>query len=131
RLKGRGVLRLLDMLFVAKNEEGTIQRLVVGDDDEDFGELLASIVPIDAAGLVETAMGAGSSGFDPADVRALAESLLPGTALAFLLIEHRWAQPLFDAIAETGGALLGEGFLTSETGLLVGADVAAMEEATV
>jgi DNA-binding NarL/FixJ family response regulator len=128
RLKGRGVLRLLDMLFVAKNEDGTIQRLVVGD-DEDFDELLTGIVPVDAAGLVETAVGAGSSGFDPADVWALAESLLPGTALAFLLIEHRWAQPFFDAIAETGGALLGEGFLTSETGLLVGAEVTAMEEA--
>ena len=69
------------------------------------------------------------SGFDPADAWALAESLHPGTALAFLLIEHGWAQPLFDAIADTGGALVGEGFLTSEAGLLVGAEVAAMEEA--
>lgn len=128
RLQGRGVLRLLDMLFVAKNEDGTIERLVVGD-DEDFGALLASIISLDGAGLVETAGGAGSSGFDPADAWAMAESLLPGTALAFLLVEHRWAQPLFDAIAETGGALLGEGFLTHDAGLLVGAEVAAMEEA--
>ena len=128
RLQGRGVLRLLDMLFIAKNEDGTIQRLVVGD-DEDFGALLASIVPVDGSGLVGSPVGEGSSGFDPADAWALAESLHPGTALAFLLIEHGWAQPLFDAIAETGGALLGEGFLTSESGLLVGAEVAAMEEA--
>ena len=69
------------------------------------------------------------SGFDPADAWALAESLRPGTALAFLLIEHGWAQPLFDAIAETGGVLVGEGFLTAEAGLVVGAEVAAMEEA--
>ena len=128
RLQGRGVLRLLDMLFVAKNEDGTIQQLVVGD-DEDFGALLASIVPLDGAGLVGSPVGDGLSGFDPADAWALAESLLPGTALAFLLIEHGWAQPLFDAIAETGGALVGEGFFTSEAGLLVGAEVAAMEEA--
>jgi DNA-binding NarL/FixJ family response regulator len=128
RLQGRGVLRLLDMLFIEKSEDGTIQRLVVGD-DEDFGALLASIVPVDGTGLVGSPVGEGSSGFDPADAWALAESLLPGTALAFLLIEHGWAQPLFDAIAETGGALLGEGFLTSESGLLVGAEVAAMEEA--
>ena len=113
---------------IAKNEDGTIQRLVVGD-DEDFGALLASIVPLDGAGLVGPPVGDGAPGFDPADAWALAESLLPGTALAFLLIEHSWAQPLFDAIAETGGALLGEGFLTSEAGLLVGAEVAAMEEA--
>src|ERR1039457_1925379 len=128
-LQGRGVLRLLDMLFVAKNEDGAIQRLVVGDDD-DFGALLSRIVPLDGAGLMEPAAVDGWSGFDPADAWALAESLMPGTALAFLLIEHGWAQPLFDAIAETGGALLGEGFLTSGAGLLVGAEVAAMEEAT-
>src|SRR6202049_1723169 len=128
RLQGRGVLRLLDMLFVAKDEDGTIQRLVIGDDD-DFGALLSRIVPFAGAGLVEPAAGDGSPGFDLADAQALAESLLPGTALAFLLIEHGWAQPLFDAIAETGGALLGEGFLTAEAGLLVGAEVAAMEEA--
>lgn len=128
RLQGRGMLRLIDMLFVAKDEDGTIQRLVIGD-DEDFGGLLASIIPLDGGGLMETAAGDGSSGFEPADAWALAESLSPGTALAFLLIEHGWAQPLFDAIAETGGALLGEGFLTPETGLLVGAQVAAMEDA--
>ena len=128
RLQGRGVLRLLDMFFIEKSEDGTVQRLVV-DDDEDFGALLASIVPLDGTGLVGSAVDEGSSGFDPADAWALAESLLPGTALAFLLIEHGWAEPLFDAIAETGGALVGEGFLTSESGLLVGAEVAAMEEA--
>src|SRR6202049_4539583 len=125
RLQGRGVLRLLDMLLVAKDEDGTIERVVVGDDD-DFGALLSSIVPFGGAGLVEPTAGDGSPGFDVADGRAPAESLRPGTALAFLLIEHHWAQPLFDAIAETGGALLGEGFLTAEAGLVVGAGGAAL-----
>jgi DNA-binding NarL/FixJ family response regulator len=128
RLEGRGVLRLLDVLFVSKDVDGTIQQLVVGD-DEDFGALLASVVPLEGAGLVEPSTGWGLSGFAPADAWALAESLRPGTALAFLLIEHGWAQPLFDAIAETGGVLVGEGFLTAEAGLVVGAEVAAMEEA--
>jgi DNA-binding CsgD family transcriptional regulator len=128
RLQGRGVLRLLDLLFVAKDQDGTIQRLVVADDD-DFGALLSRIVPLDRAGPTEPAAHDGSPGFDPADARALADSLPPGTALAFLLIEHSWAQPLFDAIAETGGALLGEGFVPSEVRLLVGAEVAAMEQA--
>jgi DNA-binding CsgD family transcriptional regulator len=128
RLRGRGVLRLLDMLFVAKSQDGTIERLAIGD-DEDFGSLLTAFVPLangDSAGL---ASADGPAGFDPADARALAESLEPGTALAFLLVEHYWAAPLFDAIAETGGTLIGEGFLTSEAELVVGAEVAAMEEA--
>ena len=55
-------LRLLDLLFVAKNEDGTIERLVVGD-DEDFGALLASIVPLDGAGLVEPIGGRRLVGF--------------------------------------------------------------------
>ena len=126
RLQGRGILRLLDLLFVSKRDDGTIERTVIGDDD--FGALLSRIVPLGGAGLVERT-AAGSARFDPTDALALAHSLLPGTALAFLLIEHGWAQPLFDAIAETGGELLGEGFLTTEAGLIVGAEVAAMDEA--
>jgi DNA-binding CsgD family transcriptional regulator len=128
RLQGRGVLRLVDLLFVAKNEDGEIERLVVGGDD-DFGVLLSRIIPLGGAGVVEPAAGEGSPGFDPADALALAESLLPGTALVFLLVEHSWARPLFGVIAETGGALLGDGFLTAEAGLLAGAEVAAVEEA--
>src|SRR6516225_7338803 len=126
RLQGRGVLRLLDLMFVSKTEDGTIERIVMGDDD--FGALLSTIVPVNGAGPVEPAT-ASSLGFDPADARDLAHSLPPGTALAFLLVEHGWAQPLFDAITETGGELVGEGFLTAEAGLMVGAEVAAMEEA--
>ena len=128
RLQGRGMLRLLDLLVVAKNPDGTTQRLSVGD-DEDFGELLARILPVDAAALVRTPVGDGAWGFDRTHASALIESLLPDTALAFLLVEHRWAKPLFDAIAETGGRFLSEGFLTAETGLVIGAEVAAMEEA--
>ena len=45
RLRGRGVLRLLDMLFVAKSQDGSIERLTIGD-DEDFGSLLAAVVPV-------------------------------------------------------------------------------------
>ena len=129
RLQGRGVLRLLDVIFVAKNEDGTIEPVVVGGDDDDLGALLSSILALGGGGLVEPTGEVGSSGFALADAWALAESLLPGTALALLLVEHGWAQALFDAVAESGGALLGEGFLTAEAGLVVGAEVAAVEEA--
>src|SRR6202522_4585071 len=127
-VRGRGVLRLLDMLFVARSQDGTIERLTIGD-DEDFGSLLAAFVPVADGGPAVPAPADGSAAFDSADARALADSLEPGTAVAFLLVEHYWAEPLFDAIAETGGTLIGEGFLTAETGLVVGAEVAAMEEA--
>ena len=128
RLRGRGVLRLLDMLFVAKSQDGAVERLAIGD-DEDFGSLLAAVVPEANGGLAVPASPGGPA-FDPADAQALADSLQPGTALAFLLVEHHWAAPLFDAIADAGGLLIGEGFLTSEAGLVVGAEVAALEEAS-
>ena len=132
RLRGRGVLRLLDLLFVARSQDGAIERLTVGD-EEDFGSLLADVVPGgpgDPAGPDGSVLADDSAAFDPADAWALADSLEPGTALAFLLVEHQWAAPLFDAIAETGGTLIAEGFLTSDAGLVVGAEVAAMEEAS-
>jgi DNA-binding NarL/FixJ family response regulator len=129
RLRGRGVLRLLDMLFVAKSQDGSIERLTIGA-DEDFGALLAAIVPVTGDGPAAPAQAVDPGVFDPAGAQALADSLPPGTALAFLLVEHHWAGPLFDAIAESGGTLIGEGFLTSEAGLVVGAEVAAMEEAS-
>jgi DNA-binding NarL/FixJ family response regulator len=128
RLRGRGVLRLLDMIFVAKGQDGTVKRLVIGD-DEDFGSLLAGIVPLADGGAAGPAADGGSAAFDLAGARVAAESLQPGTALAYLLIEHHWAAPLFDAISETGGTLIGEGFLAAESGLVVGAEIAAMEEA--
>ncbi len=129
RLRGRGVLRLLDMLFVAKSQDGSIERMAIGA-DEDFGALLAAIVPVTDGGPAGPAQAVGLGSFDPAGAQALADSLQPGTALAFLLVEHHWAAPLFDAIAESGGMLIGEGFLTAEAGLVVGAEVAAMEEAS-
>ena len=129
RLRGRGVLRLLDMLFVAKSQDGTIERLTIGD-DEDFGSLLAAVVPVANGGSAVPAPTDDPAAFDRAGAWALAESLQPGTAVAFLLVEHHWAGPLFGAIAETGGTLIGEGFLTAEAGLVVGAEVAAMEEAS-
>jgi len=128
RLRGRGVLRLLDMVFVAKSQDGIIERLIIGE-DEDFGSLLAAVVPVTGGGPAVAASTDGSAAFGRADALALARSLEPGTAVAFLLVEHYWAAPLFDAIAETGGTLIGEGFLTAEMGLVVGAEVAAMEEA--
>jgi len=118
RLRGRGVLRLLDMLFAGKSQDGTIERLTSGD-DEDFGCLLAAVVPVADGGPAVPAPTADPAALDRAGAWALADSLQPGTAAAFLLVEHHWATPLFDAIAETGGTLIGEGFLTSETELVV------------
>ena len=121
---------MLDVLFVAKDDDGNISQLAVGD-DEDLGALLGSVVPLGVATRSGSSDGDGGTGFDRDDALALADALVPGTALAFVLVEHAWAQRLFEAIADTGGELVGEGFLTADLGLIVGAEVAAVEEAAV
>lgn len=135
RVQGRGVLRVLDMVFLAKGEDGTLQRLKIGE-DEDFGTLLAGILPgaaADESGFAsddrpELAAAPAASGMTRAQV--LVRSLEPGRAAAFLLVEHLWAGPLVDAAFAAGGALISDDFLTGEAGLAVGSEVTVLEEAS-
>ena len=135
RVQGRGVLRVLDMVFLAKGQDGTLQRLKIGE-DEDFGTLLVGILPgaaADGTGFAsddspESAAAATASGMTRAQV--LVRSLEPGRAAAFLLVEHLWAGPLVDAAFAAGGALISDDFLTGEAGLAVGSEVTVLEEAS-
>jgi len=135
RVQGRGVLRVLDMVFLAKGEDGILQRLKTGE-DEDFGTLLAGILPgaaADESGFAsddgpEPAAAPAASGMTRAQV--LVRSLEPGRAAAFLLVEHLWAGPLVDAAFAAGGALISDDFLTGEAGLAVGSEVTVLEEAS-
>jgi len=133
RVQGRGVLRVLDMVFLAKGEDGTLQRLKIGE-DEDFGTLLAGILPgaaADESGFASDDSpepAPAASGMTRAQV--LVRSLEPGRAAAFLLVEHLWAGPLVDAAFAAGGALISDDFLTGEAGLAVGSEVTVLEEAS-
>jgi DNA-binding NarL/FixJ family response regulator len=133
RIEGRGVLRVLDMVFLAKGQDGTVEALAIGD-DEDFGSLLASIAPFGTQNAGPQVAGNGAvsepAGSGVAAVQDLANSLGPGNAVAFLLVEHLWAGPLVDAVAAAGGALVSDDFLTGDISLAVGAEVAAVEEAS-
>lgn len=129
RIEGRGVLRVLDMVFLAKGQEGTVQGLEVGD-SEDFGSLLASISPLGTGNGRRTAAGNGAAGSGVAAVQALADSLEPGSAVALLLVEHLWAGPLVDAVSAAGGTLISDDFLAGDVGRAIGAEIAAVEEAS-
>lgn len=124
RIEGRGVLRVLDMVFLAKGQDGTVEGLEVGD-GEDFGSLLAGVSPLTAENGSRPAAGSGA-----AAVQALADSLEPGSALALLLIEHVWAGPLVDAVSAGGGALVSDDFLAGDVSRAVAAEIAAVEEAS-
>jgi DNA-binding NarL/FixJ family response regulator len=133
RIEGRGVLRVLDVVFLAKGQDGTVEGLEVGD-NEDFGSLLASIAPSGSqnAGRSVAVDGAasGPAGSGMAAVQALANSVEPGTGVAFVLVEHLWAGPLVDAVRAAGGALVSDDFLAGDASAAVAAEVAAAEEAS-
>lgn len=120
RVQARGGIRVLDMLLVTKDPDGNVVEVSFGE-DEDFGELVSQLLPIgDSPGL---------EGGAADDLWARAESLPADTSALFLLVEYSWAQGIFDAIGEDGGALLGTGFLSPEHALVVNAEVAALEDA--
>jgi DNA-binding NarL/FixJ family response regulator len=134
RIEGRGVLRVLDLVFVAKGPDGTVEGLEVGD-GEDFGSLLGAVAPFRAGDGDRPASGNGAAsglaGSGVAAVQALADSLEPGSGAAFLLVEHVWAGPLVDAVSDAGGALISDDFLAGDVSRAVGAEIAAVEEASV
>jgi DNA-binding NarL/FixJ family response regulator len=133
RIEGRGVLRVLDMVFLAKGQDGAVEGLEVGD-GEDFGSLLGSIAPLGSESGSRRAAGngaaSGPAGSGVATVQALADSLEPGSAVALLLVEHVWAGPLVDAVSAAGGALISDDFLAGDVGRAIGAEIAAVEEAS-
>jgi hypothetical protein len=115
RLESGGALRIADALFVTNDAEtGEIAAVELGGRRMDA--MVASLLEfrLDAAKrrrTTERALGAET-------VRALADALAPGTALAAVLVEHVWAVALEDAVARTGGEGLLDRFV--ETPALAG-----------
>jgi len=122
-LEASGQIRVLDVLFLQKQTDGDVA--VLDYRSEGMGETLAALLGLgpglaEAPGAPEPAVageyGAVTKqfGFTPDDLKTLSEELLPGTAAGFLLLEHLWAKQLLEAVRETGGRPLAEGFLTAE-----------------
>jgi uncharacterized membrane protein len=142
-LRGRGVVRLIDALFVRKDDEGRItasmhesdltteQRATMG---AVAGMLLGSAAGGTEAGAARAGEAAqavieGAFGLGLADLKDVSERIAPGTSALLLLIEHTWATELKGAVRRAGGVPLLQGFLTPEALVLVGAEVRAVVEA--
>lgn len=132
-------VRILDALFVAKEENGDVVALELGDlgeeeGDEVLGTLIGALLGFsfdgeDADAPPADITEASAIGVTVADVRRIARDLTPGTAAGLLLIEHHWAAGLRDAIFDAGGQLLLQGFLTLEGLAMVGAELTATADA--
>src|SRR4051794_11596474 len=95
-LVDRGIIRILDIAFMAKDEDGTV-------------------AAIDLAGLnggkdgFAVFEGASTGLIGDEDVEAAAEALAPGTSAALLVWENRWAAPVAVAVRRSGGQLVASG----------------------
>ena len=91
-LVDQGIIRILDVAFMAKNEDGTVDAL-------DLAEI---------AGFDEFE-GAASGLLGTDDLEEAAAALRPGTSAAVLIWENRWAAPVAVALRRSGGELVASG----------------------
>lgn len=114
RLRDAGIVRLVDLLLVARAEDGTFRTLdLPAGTGEGLGGLAAELLgdpDADADAAVVAADG-------PADGPgwSLADAVPVGSTAAVALLEHLWAEPLSEAIKRAGGVPLEETWLAPET----------------
>jgi len=137
RLADAGIIRLLDLLVVAKHEGGDLEAVQMSDlssgEAEEFGALIGALVGFGAAGEEGAEEGALEGAreladghlFDQGDVWDLADAIPEGSTAAIALIEHRWAIPLRDKIAAEGGIALADQWIHPADLIAVGAMAAA------
>ena len=95
-LSDRGIVRILDVAFLTKDESGRVNALELGD--------LAA-----ASALFAEFEGAASGLLEFEDLTDAATALEPGTSAMVLVWENRWAAPFATAIRRSGGQLVASG----------------------
>ncbi len=95
-LVDRGLIRILDLVFVAKDEEGNVAALEIAE----VGSEVAELSVFD---------GASSGLLSDEDVEEAGGALEPGTSAALLVFENAWAAPFATAVRRSGGQLVASG----------------------
>ena len=134
RLSDVGQIRIIDAVFVMR-EEGDVSILSVTElDDDQRAELRAAVgalVGLGVAGIDGAEAGAelGASA-DPDTPRAaellavgLLDDLPDGSSALVLAIEHLWALPLRNAVRDAGGVVLAHRSLSAEDLVAFGMDL--------
>jgi hypothetical protein len=96
-LVDREIIRVLDLLILRKDEDGSLEAFEMSElDDSELGELRAYEA--------ELAMLLSAE-----DVEAIAAAVEPGSSAACLVFENRWAAPFASAVRRAGGQLVANG----------------------
>jgi hypothetical protein len=101
-LVDRGLVRILDLRFVMRADDGSLAVMELSD--------------IDADGEFDFGLFAGvSSGLlDESDLKDAANALEPNSAAAVMVYENRWAAPFTQALREAGAGLVAAGFIPQD-----------------
>jgi uncharacterized membrane protein len=137
RLTDDGVIRLIDLLFVTKTEDGELDVVQASglsqDEAIEFGAMVGALVGL-GMGSEEATVRAAEAGaaeledghiFDETEVWYLADAIPAGSSAAVALIEHRWAIPLRDKIVQAGGIALADEWIHPSDLIAVGAAAGA------
>jgi uncharacterized membrane protein len=124
RLRDNDLVRVIDALAVQKDADGNVKTLHDSQLSEDqqaaFGALVGGLIGLGAAGEEGFELGAERGAeavaerggvFDEDAWDVLAE-IPEDSAAMLILLEHRWAIPLRDAIARAGGMRLASEFVS-------------------
>ena len=95
-LVDRGIVRVLDALFVRKEADGTFSGFDIADLDAD------------TAGDLTVFAGATSGLLDDDDVAATAAEIEPGSAAVMIVYENKWAAHFIAAVRRNGGELIAQ-----------------------
>jgi len=113
-LVARGIVRVLDLVVIKKEDDGTFEAFEFGDVDNSLlGELRE--MERELADLLSEE-----------DVAAVAEALEPGSTAALLVYENLWAAPFASAVRRSGGQLVANGRIPVQA--LLGAIEEGIEE---
>jgi hypothetical protein len=93
-LVDRGIVRVLDALFVRKDEDGTFSGFDLADLDHD------------TAGDLTVFAGASTGMLNDDDAATAAAEIEPGSAAVMIVYENRWAAPFINAVHRNGGMLI-------------------------
>jgi hypothetical protein len=101
-LVDRGIIRLIDLVFFTKGDDGSVAVVEIADFDGD-GELDLAIFE-----------GASSGVVGEDDVNEAAAAVEAGSSAALLVYENRWAAPFAAAVRRGGGQLVAFGRIPTQ-----------------